>query len=289
MARRDRRNTYPRRACLCYAAAMDLGLRGKTAVVAGGTRGMGRATAELLAAEGCRTAVLGRTEVDLRDAEAALRRAGAPDVLALRTDLLVAGDVARAFATIGERWGMLHALVCAPGPNAGGTFDQLTDADWVRAFDQGVLTMVRCVRAALPLLRRAEFARIVTLAATSTRHQSAGLIAYTAAKSALVSATKNLARTLAPEGIVVNCLCPGWVLTPSVEGYLREVAVRSGLPPGDLDAAFRAGLREFGSGNDLGRIGRPEEIGVMAAWLCSPLAGFTIGATIPVDGGTDFI
>ena len=87
----------------------------------------------------------------------------------------------------------------------------------------------------------------------------------------------------------MNCLCPGWVLTPSIEGHLRDMAARSGLPPGDFDAAYRVGAQAFGSANDLGRIGHPEEVAVMAALLCSPHASFTVGATIPVDGGTDFV
>jgi 3-oxoacyl-[acyl-carrier protein] reductase len=267
---------------------MDLGLRGAAAVVAGGSRGMGRATAELLAAEGCRVAVLARSEPDLREAEEALRAHGSPDVLALRTDLLVAADVDAAFATVARRWGALNALVYAAGPAHAGRLDELSDADWVRAFDEGVLGAVRCVRAALALLRQAPFARIVTLGATSTRHQNPRLIAYTAAKAALVSVTKNLARSLAPEGIVVNCVCPGWVLTPSVAAHLRETAAQAGLDPGDVAGAFRLGTASYGAANDLGRIGRPEEVAVVAALLCSPRAGFTVGATIPVDGGTDF-
>jgi NAD(P)-dependent dehydrogenase (short-subunit alcohol dehydrogenase family) len=268
---------------------MDLELRDRVAIVAGGTRGMGRAIAELLAAEGARVAVLGRTEPDLAATEHALHARGAADVLALRTDLRSAREVTDAFAVVTARWGMVHALVCAAGPSRAGGIEDLGDDDWLLAYDEGVLSVVRCVRAALPLLRRAEFGRIVTLAATSTRHQNPRLIAYTAAKAAVVSLTKNLARTLAPEGILVNCLCPGWVLTPSIEGYLRDVAARSGLPPDDLEAAFRAGSQTFGSANDLGRIGRPEEVAAMAVLLCSPRAGFTVGATIPVDGGTDFI
>lgn len=267
---------------------MDLGLRGGTAVIAGGTRGMGRATAELLAAEGCRVAVLGRTASDLHEAEEALGRRGAPDVLALRADLLEAAQVQAAFQTVDRRWGELNALVCAAGPSHAGTLDELSDRDWLHAFDEGVLTAVRCVRAALPLLRKGRFARIVTLGATSTRHQNARLVAYTAAKAALVSVTKNLARSLAAEGIAVNCICPGWVLTPSIEGYLRDLAARAGLPAGDLDAAYRAGAGTLGAANDLGRIGRPEEVALLTTVLCSPLAGFTVGATIPVDGGTDF-
>jgi 3-oxoacyl-[acyl-carrier protein] reductase len=267
---------------------MDLGLRDGAAVVAGGSRGMGRAAAEFLAAEGCRVAVLGRTASDLEAAAASLRRLGAPDVLSLPTNLLDGGQVEAAFQALESRWGALNALVCAAGPEGAGTIEELSDDDWVTAFDAGVLSVVRCVRAALPLLRKASFARIVTLAATSTRHQNPGLVAYTAAKAALVSVSKNLARSLAPEGIIVNCICPGWVLTPPIERYLRGVAERAGLPADDLNAAYRAGSQHFGSGNDLGRVGQPEEIGVMVACLCSPLAGFTVGATIPVDGGTDF-
>jgi NAD(P)-dependent dehydrogenase (short-subunit alcohol dehydrogenase family) len=267
---------------------MDLGLAGRAAVVAGGSRGMGRATAECLAAEGCRVAVLARSPADLAATEETLRRRGAPDVLALATDLLDASQVAAAFETIAQRWGELNALVCAAGPGSAGRLEELSDRDWVTAFDEGVLSVVRCVRGALPLLRRAAFGRLVTLAATSTRHQNPRLIAYTAAKAALVSVSKNLARSLAPEGIVVNCICPGWVLTPSIAGYLRDAAARAGLPADDLAAAYRLGVETFGSRNDVGRIGRPEEIGALAAWLCSPHASYTVGATIPVDGGSDF-
>lgn len=266
---------------------MDLGLRDASALVAGGSRGIGRATAELLAAEGCRVAILGRTVADLAEAEQALRAMGAPDVLTLRTDLLDAAQVEAAFRTLGARWGALNALVCAAGPTSAGKLEDLSHRDWLHAFDEGVLGAVRCVRAALPLLRKASFARIVTLGATSTRHQNPHLIAYTAAKAALVSVTKNLARSLAGEGIVVNCVCPGWVLTPSIAAHLRGLAAETGPPADDL-AAYRLGATTFGAANDLGRIGRPEEIAAVAALLCSPRAGFTVGATIPVDGGTDF-
>jgi len=88
--------------------------------------------------------------------------------------------------------------------------------------------------------------------------------------------------------MVVNCVCPGWVLTPSVAAHLRAMAAQAGRDPDDVAGAYRLGAASYGAANDLGRIGRPEEIAVVAALLCSPLAGFTVGATIPVDGGTDF-
>src|SRR5438477_8882497 len=176
---------------------MDLGLRGAAAVVAGGSRGMGRATAELLAAEGCRVAVLARSEPDLRDAEEGLRAKGAPDVLALRADLLVRADVEAAFVAVGRRWGALNALVCAAGPTSAGTLEELSDADWLHAFDEGVRGAVRCVRAALPLLRTARFARLGTLGPAPTRPQTPRLLGYTSATAATARPPQHPAPRLA--------------------------------------------------------------------------------------------
>jgi NAD(P)-dependent dehydrogenase (short-subunit alcohol dehydrogenase family) len=131
------------------------------------------------------------------------------------------------------------------------------------------------------------FARIVNLAEASIRHQSPGLIAHTAANAAMASASKNLARALAPEGILVNTVCPGTVMSPAVEEYLAE-ADPTGLPEGPLEAAYAAIGRDFGAENDLGRVGLPEEVAAVAVFLCSEPASFVAGATIPVDGGTDF-
>jgi 3-oxoacyl-[acyl-carrier protein] reductase len=266
---------------------MDLGLRGRAVVVAGGSRGMGRAAAELFAAEGCRVAVLARTEPDLREAEEELVAAGASDAIGLQCDLLDTGEVEAAFTFLDERWGELNALVNAAGPTRLGALDELTDNEWMETFDVGVLTMVRAVRAALPLLRKGAYARIVNVAATSIRHQAPGLIGYTAAKAALASATKNLARSLARDGIIVNAVCPGTVMSPALEAYLATTD-QIGLPEGPLEAAYAAVARDFDAPNDLGRVGLPEEVGALIVFLCSEQAGFVVGATIPVDGGTDF-
>lgn len=158
---------------------MDLGLQDACAVVNGGSRGMGRAAAECLAAEGCRVAVLARNQDDLRATEEALRQARATDAIGLSVDLSVRSQIEAAFQHLEARWGKLHILVNAAGPLGGGRLDDLTDQDRVRTFDIGVMSMVRCVRLALPLMRRAGWGRIVNLAAASIRHQSPGLIAYT--------------------------------------------------------------------------------------------------------------
>jgi NAD(P)-dependent dehydrogenase (short-subunit alcohol dehydrogenase family) len=266
---------------------MDLGLRDRAVCIAGGSRGMGRAAADMLAAEGCRVAVLGRTDTDLREAEEELLVSGSPDALGLQCDLLDTGEVEAAFTFLDERWGELNGLVNAAGPSRVGGLDDLTENEWLEDFDVGVLTMIRTVRAALPLLRKAAFARIVNLAETSIRHQSPGLIAHTAAKAAMASASKNLARALAPEGILVNTVCPGTVMSPALEDYLAR-ADQAGLPEGPLEAGYAATTRDFGAPNDLGRVGLPEEVAAVTVFLCSEVASFVAGATIPVDGGTDF-
>lgn len=256
-------------------------------MVAGGTRGMGRATAEILAHEGCRVAVLARTESELEETEGELLALGSPDALGLPCDLLDTGEVEAAFTYLEERWGELNVLVNAAGPTRIGGFDEISDNDWLDSFDSGVLTMVRTTRAALPLLRKAAFGRVVNIGATGIRHQSPTLVAWTAAKAAQVSASKNLARVLAPEGILVNIVCPGMVMTPSMEQFVAGADL-DGLSDGPLEAAYETLERSFGNPNDIGRIGLPEEVAAVVVFLCSELASFVCGATIPVDGGSDF-
>ncbi len=271
---------------------MDLGLRDACAVVSGGSKGMGRAAAECLAAEGCKVAILARNQDDLRTAEEALRKAGATDAIGLPVDLAVKSQIEAAFRQLESRWGELHVLVNAAGPTraggGAGGLDDLTDEDWVRTFDIGVMSMVRCVREALPLMRRAGWGRIVNLAATSIRHQSPGLIAYTASKAAMVSVGKNLARSLARENILVNTVCPGIVASPWLYDYVVRKGAGTGDPAKDRETAYALIARGFGSPSDIGRVGLPEEVGIVTAFLCSPRNSFMVGATIPVDGGSDF-
>lgn len=267
---------------------MDLGFEGARAVVTGGTKGMGRATAEVLAEEGASVAVFARGREALEETEERLRELGSPDPVALAVDVADPAQIIAAFGTLQARWGSLNALVNTVGP-FDGPFETLTDADWDSAFELGTMSAVRCIRAALPLLRQAEWARIVNFAAHSIKRQSPRLVAYTASKAALVSITKNLAKSLGPEGILVNTVSPGTFVTDSFSTKLRPVIEAEGLDPTDPVDVMTWIDKVFHHPADLGRAGLPEEIASITAYLASRRNGYVTGANVNVDGGSDFV
>lgn len=267
---------------------MDLGLAGARAVVTGGSKGMGRAIAELLAAEGASVAVFARGKEALDATVDALVALGCPDAVGIPVDVGDPEQVTDAFRTLDERWGDLNVLVNTVGP-MDGTFEELDEEGWDAALNLGLLAGVRCVRTALPLIRRAEWGRIVNFGAHSIKRQSARLVAYTASKAALTSVTKNLAKTLAPEGILVNAIQPGTILTASFTETLRPVIEADGLDAGDPVDVMTWIDRNFHHPADMGRAGLPEEIASITVYLASPRNGYVTGASINVDGGSDFI
>ncbi|MBJ7340004.1 SDR family oxidoreductase [Mycolicibacterium sp.] len=267
---------------------MDLGLSGSAAVVTGGSKGMGLAIAETLAAEGARVAVMARGRDALDAAVESLLAAGAPDAIGIGVDMSDADSIVAGFATVAERWGELNALVHTIGPGDG-YFEDMDDAQWDAAFALGTMSGVRCIRAALPLLRAAAWARIVTLSAHSIQRQNPRIVAYTAAKAALSSVTKNLSKSLAKEGILVNCVCPGTIVTASFTENLKDVLAADGLDATDPVDVMTWIDDNFHQPCDLGRAGLPEEIASITTYLASRRNGYVTGATVNVDGGSDFI
>jgi NAD(P)-dependent dehydrogenase (short-subunit alcohol dehydrogenase family) len=264
---------------------MDLGLKDATAVVVGGGRGMGFAAARCLADDGARVALVGRTGDVLQRAAKQLTERGSPDALGLVADTRDAKAVQHVFDELSKRWGgELNALINAVGPGGLGMFEDLTDDQWREAFDDGVMGMVHCVRSALPLLRNAQWARIVNFSAHSTQRQTVILPAYTAAKAALTSISKNLSLLLAKDEIMVNVVSPGSIASEALVGWAQSV----GVDGNDPYALMSAIDKHFGHPAHLPRAGLPDEIGPVVAFLASKRNSYMTGANINVDGGSDF-
>jgi NAD(P)-dependent dehydrogenase (short-subunit alcohol dehydrogenase family) len=164
----------------------------------------------------------------------------------------------------GSRTVWRNALVHTTGPGDG-HFADLSDEEWDTAFS------------------------LVTLAAHSIQRQNPRIVAYTASKAALASVTKNLSKSLAPEGILVNCVCPGTIVTASFTEVLRDVLAADGLDASDPRDVMTWIERNFHQPADLGRAGLPEEVASITAYLASRRNGYVTGATVNVDGGSDFI
>lgn len=267
---------------------MDLGLTGSAAVVTGGTKGMGRAIAEAFADDGARVAVLARGAEAIEDTVAELRRRGSPDAVGLSVDLTDPAAITGAFAELSDRWGEINSLVNTVGP-ADGYFEQLDDAGWDAAFQMGLMAAVRCTRAALPLLRAAEWARIVNFAAHSIQRQNPRIVAYTASKAALASVSKNLAKSLAADGILVNTISPGTIVTASFTEALHPFLVADGLDSSNPVDVMTWIENNFHQPADLGRAGVPDEVASITVYLASRRNGYVTGANVNVDGGSDFI
>ena len=267
---------------------MDLGLTGSTAVVTGGSKGMGLAIATTFAEEGARVAVMARGADALDDAVAILRDAGAPDAVGISVDMSDAASISAGFESVAQRWDRLNSLVHTIGPGDG-YFEDVDDTQWEETFTLGTMSGVRSIRAALPMLRAAEWGRIVTLSAHSIQRQNPRIIAYTASKAALSSVTKNLSKSLAKDGILVNCVCPGTIVTASFTEVLKDILAADGLDANDPTDVMTWIDNNFHQPCDLGRAGLPEEIASITVYLASRRNGYVTGATVNVDGGSDFV
>jgi NAD(P)-dependent dehydrogenase (short-subunit alcohol dehydrogenase family) len=267
---------------------MDLGLADATAVVTGGSKGMGRAVAEVLAADGARVTVMARGREALDETVAALRAAGSPDAAGISVDMMDPASISSAFEEVRERWGSLNILVHTIGPGAG-RFEDLDDDDWDTAFALGTMSAVRSVRGALPLLRAAPWARVAIFSAHSIQRQSPILVAYTASKAAVTSIAKNFAKSLAADGILVNAVCPGSIVTASFTENLKDIFAAEGLDATDPYDVMRWIDQTFHQPADIGRAGLPDEVASLTAYLVSQRNGYVTGACVNVDGGSDFV
>lgn len=254
---------------------MDLNLRGRSVLLVGGTRGIGRETARLLGDEGARIALVARDRAALEaSADDVRSRGGAATVIP--ADVTDPAQAAHAVAAATGELGRFDALICAVGRGVRGPFAEIDEAAWREAFELDFFAPARLVRLAIPHM--AANGRIVLLGAASAKQPSMHQSPSNAAKAALANLTRSLADELAPQGLAVNCVSPGRILSDRRRERLTAEAARRGVTP---DAV----LRQDAADVPLGRHGVPAEVAAVVVFLASTRAAYITGQSVFVDGG----
>ena len=256
---------------------MDLGLRGKVALVTGASKGIGKAVAMEFAREGCRVVISARGEEELEKTAEEIRQIeDSPEVLALAADVTDASSVGRLVEEAAGYFGTVEVLV----NNAGGVgrrvpFHELSDDEWFEILDLNLISAARVTRAVLPYMREQGWGRIINIGSESGHQPDAVKPHYNASKAALVNLTKGLSKAYGKEGILVNIVSPATTITPAVEKIISEEA--------ESEEAF---VRENRPNIVAGRLGRAEEVAAVIAFLASERASFVAGSNYRVDSGS---
>jgi len=254
---------------------MDLGLRGRAALVAASSKGMGLAIAQQFAAEGADVGMCARDTSTLERAAESVRAHGTR-VVAHTADVSNAAEATAVVERCVAELGRLDALVINAGGPPFGTFDTLDDEAWERAYQLTFMSAVRMVRAALPALRQSDAASVLFVSSFSVRQPIAGLILSNAVRMGVAGLAKTLTFELAPS-IRVNTLLPGSIAT---QRAIDLAAARAGQGQSADDVMSTAA-----QSIPLNRYGTPDEFARVAVFLSSPAAGYVTGTTLPVDGG----
>jgi 3-oxoacyl-[acyl-carrier protein] reductase len=258
---------------------MDLGLSGKVALVSGGSKGIGRAISEELAREGCRVVVAARGKEAIDDTVGAIE-AGGGTALGVPADFTVKVDIVRVVAEAHAAFGPVNVAVFnVHGPNDG-WFDETSDESFEKAYNDMVMALVWMTRAVLPDMKDAAWARLLTIGSICVKepHRNLPLVSANVTRVGAVALNKSLSAELGPLGITVNTLATGSFMTGRYRTYMQRMAEERGEPFDEFAAARRSDI-------PVGRLGNPEEMAAVVAFLCSERASYVTGQTVAVDGG----
>jgi 3-oxoacyl-[acyl-carrier protein] reductase len=257
---------------------MDTGLKNRVAIVAASSQGIGRATAETFAAEGCRVAMCARNAQTLQSAADQIRKQHNAEVFAESLDVTDAGAVRGFVDAVVARFG--SADICIPnagGPPAKG-FLAATLEEWRKAVDLNLLSAVYFAREVIPHMQRNRWGRIITITSISTKQPVADLVLSNSVRAAVVGLVKSLANEFGKDGILVNNVAPGYTATDRLKELAKSRSVAQGKTEKEISEGWAADA-------PLKRLGEPREVADAIVWLASERASYITGQTVLVDGG----
>jgi 3-oxoacyl-[acyl-carrier protein] reductase len=258
---------------------MDLGLKDKVALVLAASKGLGRASAAALAAEGASVVIGARDKQTLEQTAQELQRETGSRVLAIPADVTSAEDIDALVEATLKEFGRIDILVNNSGGPPFGTFEQFDDAQWLAAFEVVLLSTVRLIRRVLPSMHQVGSGRIINIVSTSVKEPIDGLLLSNSIRPGVIGLAKSLSIELGSSNITINNVCPGRILTGRL---FQRSSVQEKLAQGLSQEEV---LGDMARGIPLGRLGKPDELGALVAFLASAQAAYITGTTIQIDGG----
>jgi 3-oxoacyl-[acyl-carrier protein] reductase len=258
---------------------MDLGIKGRSAIVTGGSRGIGRETARQFLEEGVRVTICGRNKETLEKTRDELAKATGGEIQAAVADMTKEADIARLVETAQRKFGTVDILVNNAGQMYSGRFAVMNDAGLKEQFETKIFGFLRAIRLVHPMMKARRWGRIVNLIGGAGKEPDPYMFGSGITNSGLLNITKSLSTEFGEEGILVNAVCPGWVDTNlwrrNAQGLAAELGAKS------EEEARRLAARK----NALNRFGKPEELANAIVFLCSERASYITGVSLNLDGG----
>jgi 3-oxoacyl-[acyl-carrier protein] reductase len=258
---------------------MELGLRGRVAIVAAASKGLGRAVAEELAREGAEIAICARTAADLAQAAARIQAAGGREVFWQAVNVGNGAEVTRFVADVEKRFGRVDICVTNAGGPPSKPFKATTSEDWKTWTDQLLMSVVNFAQEVLPRMERNNWGRFLTITSYSVKQPVEGLLLSNALRAGVTGLVRTLANEYAAHGITVNNVCPGYTRTDRLDDLAGMMAERTGASTEEIFAGWKKII-------PAGRLGTPEEFASVVTFLASERASYINGVSLTIDGGT---
>jgi len=257
---------------------MDLGLKGRVAIVAAASKGLGRAVATELAREGAEVAICARSAANLEEAAAGIRKETGREVFCQALDVTDYSAVRNFVDAVEKRFGRVDICVTNAGGPPAKKFAEISVEEWRAAVELTLLSAVYFAREVLPRMRKNRWGRLLTITSVSVKQPIDGLLLSNSLRAAVTGLARTLANEYGADGITVNNVCPGYTLTERLDELADQMAADAGVAREKI-------LERWSSQVPMGRLARPEEFAALVAFLASERAAYINGATIAVDGG----